>query len=323
MPIELNADSFEIKNYEMTPQGYLKFWLVGGIPDKELVYDGGKRKEIINADNLFDEVSINSAVGKPVRLNHPPRPINSRNYKDNMHGVVLQEYSKDADTGALVLAGIVHDADVVDGIMKNKYKYISAGYSATKTPNDDGVLVQSNREYDHFAVLSEEFAPRAGEESKVLILVDTVEKQQDATSTTTTSTNNNTVDMEKLNQDIAGRVELLTTWKPILEEHKKAIDYNADSKAIKRQILSIYYPEKTMKFITNENIDGVWVGFITTANLNSDAGDDVSDNQSHLPTSAYRMKTPVSKSSVVPANYDATLDSEIEKFIKKMEGRTV
>lgn len=332
MPIELNSDSFEIKNYELTPEGFLKFWLVGGIPGKELVYDGG-RKEIINSDALFDENSINSAVGKPISFNHPPRAITSKNYKQYSHGIVLQEYAKDDSTGALVLAGIVHDADMVDGIMKGKYKYVSAGYSADKTPNNDGVLLQSNRSYNHFGILDENHAPRAGEESKIIKIDDSIDNSQ-----SDAGVNNNQQNLSKpaktethiapastpqttnedMTQEINERVDLLLEWKPVLLQNNKACSSNMDSKQIKRQVLSIYYPEKTMNLINADNIDGVWLGFLTTANINTDAGENDTFAQSNLMNYRPKVTTPASQQVV---NFDSAVDSAIDVFIKKMEGK--
>jgi hypothetical protein len=331
MPIELNADSFEIKNYELTSEGFLKCWLVGGIADKELVYDDG-RKEVINSDALFDEKSINSAVGKPIALNHPPRAITSKNYKDYSHGMILQEYAKDAETGALVLAGIIHDADMVDGVMKGKYKYVSAGYTADKTPNNDGVLVQSNRNYNHFGVLDEQHIPRAGEESKIVTISENEDSQQETPAQSTNDRSGGEAPKvetptppasvpatkitinEDMTKEIDERVDLLLEWKTVLAENNKAASSNMDSKEIKRQVLSIYYPEKTMNLINDANIDGVWLGFLTTANINTDATD------AGVPiASGYQPRTPASTPQ--PLNFDSAVDTAIDAYIKKMEGK--
>lgn len=331
--MELNSDSFEIRNYELTPEGYLKFWLVGGVPNKVLEYENG-RKEVINKDSLFDQKSINSAVGKPICLNHPPTAINSTNYRNLSHGITLQEYTEDAETGALVLAGIVHDSDVVEGVLKGNYKHVSASYAANKKPNDDGVLLQSEREYNHFAILSPEYAPRAGNDSKILVISDKAEKQQNQQSTNTdvadvdntksdvhnssvnpsdnVSTNINTdSNKDKMKEEIAERVELLTTWKSTLEANNLAIDYNMDAMQIKKTILSLHYPEKTMKMVKESNIDGFWLGFLTTNNDSIDAG-----GNSHTPASEYRKPVPQTVN-----NFDSIVESEKQKYINKVAGK--
>ena len=324
--MQLNTDSFEVKNYELTPEGFLKFWMVGGIPDKVLEYDNG-HKEVINKDSLFDPKSINSAVGKPICLNHPPSAITSKNYKQLSHGVTLQEYAEDSESGALVLAGIIHDSDVVEGILKGNYKYISAGYAADKTPNEDGVMLQSNRNYNHFAVLTEEYAPRAGNDSKILVINDKPQLIEDSKTDAPTrepstidanSVNSNDSSgnvpiepntdssREKMINDIAERVELLTTWKSKLEANNKTIDYQMDAVQIKREILSLYYPEKTMKMVKDDNLDGFWLGFLANGNSVDAGGED-----EPTPASTYRKPAQVS-------NYDSALETELQKFIKLM-----
>lgn len=166
--VTLNTDSFKIKNYELTPEGYLKFWLVGGVPDQILDY--GTHKESINEDTLFNPQSVNSAVGKPISFNHPPSAIDVSNIRDYSKGTILQEYSKEPDTKALVLAGIVHDSELINEILSQKISYISAGYTAKKELNNDGILEQKSRHYNHFALLSEDYQPRAGANSKIILI---------------------------------------------------------------------------------------------------------------------------------------------------------
>jgi hypothetical protein len=188
MKQHLNCDSYKIKNFERTPEGYLKTWIVAGIPDKILEYDGGK-KEKINSDALFDEKSVASAIGKPICMNHPPVPIDSRNFTKYAKGSILQQFDED-DAGGLVLSAIIHDADMADQIESGKIKYFSSGYGATKQLNSDGILDQTSRHYNHFAGLTPEYSPRAGESSIVLIFnndsTDSVGTEVDSTTETKT-----------------------------------------------------------------------------------------------------------------------------------------
>lgn len=308
--LQLNSDSYQIKNYELTPEGYLKFWMVGGIPGQELVYDGGKRKETINKDALFNEDSLSTAVGKPVTLNHPPRPINAKNYREFSKGTLLQEYSED-DNGALVLAGIVHDDATVQAIMKGEVKYVSASYLADKTANNDGVLEQSNRRYNHIALLSPEYSPRAGENSKIIILDDTPPHQSDsdsdktdvkAESKTEKETPKNNIDA----MEIQERVELLTEWKKVLDENNLAIDFNSDSNTIKRQVLSIYYPEKTIKALNNDAVlQGFWLNFVSNPQQKT-ANDDGFG---------------IGSGGRTGYNFDSDVDAIRNKYIARMEGK--
>lgn len=328
--LQLNSDSFQIKNYELTPEGFLKFWMVGGVPGQELVYDGGKRKEVINKDALFNEDSLSTAVGKPVTFNHPPRPINAKNYRDYSKGTLLQEYSED-DNGALVLAGIIHDDATVQAIMKGEVKYVSASYLADKTPNSDGVLEQTNRRYNHIAVLSKEYTPRAGESSKIVILDDTPPQQSDSekdadgnsdkgdvnASTDKSGKTDNTVEKEKPvsnidAMEIQERVELLTDWKQVLQQNNIAIDYNADANTLKRQVLSVYYPEKTIKALNNDAVlQGFWLNFVSNPQPAATSNDDGFDT-------GYNRKQ---NSPHATMNFDSNVDAARDKYISMIEGK--
>lgn len=300
----LNRDSYEIKNYEVTPEGYLKFWMVAGIPGKELVYDGG-RKEFINKDYLFDEKSIASAVGKPVCLNHPPRPINSKNYLQFSKGTLLQEYSDD-ENGSLVLSGIVHDGETVEKILKGEVKYVSASYTADKIQNDDGIFEQRNRKYNHIALLTEDFSPRAGENSKIVMHFEEMPIQKDEQEVVKETPSQN-IDAGEIEQ----RVEILASWKEILEKNNIAIDYNEDSKTLKRKILRIFYPEETIKALNNDSVlEGFWLNFISQApaSINEDG------NRKDL---GYGRKN----SPHAGLNFDSEIDSIRNQFIAKMENR--
>jgi hypothetical protein len=309
--LQLNSDSYQIKNYELTPEGYLKFWMVGGIPGQELLYDGG-RKEIINKDALFNEDSLSTAVGKPVSLNHPPRPINAKNYREYSKGSLLQEYSED-ENGALVFAGIVHDDAIVQAIMKGEITHVSASYLAEKKANDDGILEQTNRKYNHIALLTKEFSPRAGENSKIIILDDTPpQADSDDTENKKEKPVNNIDAME-----IQERVELLTDWREVLEKNSIAIDYNADSNAIKRQILGIYYPEKTIKALNNDAIlQGFWLNFISNPQPEITKNDDGSESGFNFDYSRKNQNSPHGS-----MNFDSDVEAIRNKYIAKMEGK--
>lgn len=309
--IVMNTDQFEIKKYELTKEGYLKLWMIAGVPDKVLDY--GDRKEVINRDSLFNQESLNSVVGKPITLNHPPVAVISDNIRQYYRGVALQTMDAD-ENGNLVIPAIIHDSEIIQGILNRKYKYVSSAYSASKELNADGILEQSNRHYNHFAVLDEECKPRAGNESRVITdsepitMTDTTNDKpiSDDKAVGVSDSQDSKVTLEPvvstpiqpINSDsISEKVELLVNWKPVLDAKGVTINYDSDIKGIKKTILSTNYPPETMALLNDANIDGFWLAF--TMNK---------DSQKISPTPEKLD------------NFDSVLESELAKYTNKIAG---
>jgi hypothetical protein len=49
MALNLNCDSQPIRNYEITPEGFMKLWIAAAVANKDMIYDSGaeKRTEFI------------------------------------------------------------------------------------------------------------------------------------------------------------------------------------------------------------------------------------------------------------------------------------
>lgn len=339
---ELNRDSFPIKNYELTPEGYLKTWVVIGVADKKMEYqrDGKKIIESIQADKLFDESSVNTAIGKPIVLNHAPKAVTASNHKEYAKGTLLQQFERDGND--LVLASIIHDADAVKGVMSGKYKYTSSTYWADKSLNKDGVYDQSNRLYTDVALLTEEYKPRAGNTSGVKI--SGLDVTSDASSSVSnpeeskkkkTEDNKETEDMtyeiiqkyksqlDSLQRDRAEVVELLSNWKKVLQDKNKSINYDATAHDIKRSVLSCYYPEKTINSLSNDLVlDGFWINFVSNSDalINNKANND-SSQKFELPDNSYQFSFVTPNQDTSQVNYDAEMEKEREELIKIREGR--
>ena len=295
----MNTDQFEIKKYEKTPEGYLKLWMIAGVPGKILDY--GDRKESINKDSLFNLESLNTVVGKPITMNHPPVAVISDNIKNYIRGVALQTMDSD-DNGNLVIPAIIYDNEIIDGIISGKYTHVSSAYRADKTLNIDGILEQSNRHYNHFAILDENNKPRAGEESRVITdSSDTNQSNESGGDKVTLDSNQPSTSIippipETNTDSISEKIELLVTWKPILDSKGITINYDSDVKSIKKTILSVSYPPETITLLNDNNVDGFWLAFIT--------------NKDHQ----------TQPSSVKLDNFDSVLESELSKYINKISG---
>lgn len=273
----LNADSQKIKNFEETKEGYLKLWLAVGVANQNLTYDS--RVEYIDKDALLSKESMDTAVGKPLALNHPPSAITAANRQQLSIGTSLQEYAMDSDT--LYMASIVWEPSTVAKIKAGEYGYTSSAYEAVKKPQSDSRIRQESRHYNHFSVLTPDNVPRAGNNSKILLL--NIDSQQPMT------TNNNS-------EEKAECIELWSNWKSVLVEKNKTINYNLDSGALKKLILSCFYDDKTIGKLNSDSVlSGFWLNF--TAN-------------------------PIIKESIKPAaiNTDSDDETERQNFIKRMDG---
>jgi hypothetical protein len=328
MKTQLNCDSFEIKNFEKTPEGYLKTWIVAGIPNHILNY--GDRKETINKDSLFDKTSVNTAIGKPITLNHPPVAIDSRNYKEYIKGSILQEFSE-GENGELVFSAIIYDSDLAKDIENGIIKYFSPGYSTDKELNADGVLEQKNRDYNHFSGLTSEFTPRAGENSKVLILgnedsettkeynTETKDKTKAETETETTKAettpkdkderdNNTNTDMkteiknqiDSIRKEASLKAQLASKWQNVFVENGIYFNFDSELAEIKKQILSCYYNENIVKQL---NTDALVDGFFINFQVQHDAGGIVS-------------KSKINHDAKQEQNYDSALDDAMNTYEK-------
>lgn len=174
--MDINTDSINgaIKNYELLDDGSLLCWITIGCTG-ELVYNEGKqnRIEIVNSDTLYNEQSINTAIGRPILLNHPPKPIISSLSERQRYGkgTTLQEIVKTNENGKdyLNISSLITDKSLINMIMSGEISQISPCYRAEKEEvNSDGVAkyLQKNRLYNHFAFCKE---GRHGDQVKVYL----------------------------------------------------------------------------------------------------------------------------------------------------------
>lgn len=161
--MEHRLDIGRIQNYRETPEGFLdlniSFSKVG-----ELTYrrtDGSLETEYLTEEELFNEDSITTATGKPLTWNHPPRWVTKNNVREYQRGATGTKIIKDSPFATIVAT--VHDAELIDVIKSGKAKEVSAGYT-TKVVKKDGKLYQTQRQYNHFAVVER---GRAGPEVRV------------------------------------------------------------------------------------------------------------------------------------------------------------
>ena len=105
--------------------------------------DGTIRRELRPPEEVFKADSLNSFVGKPITDGHPAEMVNAKNAKSLLVGAIHTEGKQDGDN---VVAGItIHDADMIDKIMKGGKRELSLGY---KVDIEEISGVWNGQEYD-------------------------------------------------------------------------------------------------------------------------------------------------------------------------------
>lgn len=126
-------------------------WEVG-ISDKKVVYV--KRE----AQDVFDEESINSIKGKPVTLNHPDELVNSKNFKDYVVGFIDEVWQ---DGENIVGVIVIQDEKAIQAVETGELKDLSLGYTARLVDCGDGKLKQTEIVINHLAIVAEGRAKNA------------------------------------------------------------------------------------------------------------------------------------------------------------------
>jgi hypothetical protein len=165
---EIRIDTGKIFKSEKTPEGYLRVWMtVSRVGD--LVYrndDGSERIEYVSDRTLFDSESLNTAWGKPITDDHPRiddryQLIDANNTRNFERGMTQQ--SMVVNDKFLTVVGVISDADLIKKVESGTTQ-VSAGYKASVVNRGDGKFEQTNRRYNHFAIVPK---GRAGGDVKV------------------------------------------------------------------------------------------------------------------------------------------------------------
>ncbi|HIC8887401.1 TPA: DUF2213 domain-containing protein [Klebsiella michiganensis] len=159
---QVNVDA--IKQWEITPEGYLQIDIPIARPGV-LVYDRKRgdaftAKEYRSADELFNQDSMNTLIGKTVTVSrHPPGRVNSKNYRAVNAGIVTAVSRQGDDLVATVQ---VRDEQSIRLIQQDKrLRGASAGYVVRNKIKRNGVspdgeafdTVDEGLEYDHVSIV--------------------------------------------------------------------------------------------------------------------------------------------------------------------------
>ena len=117
-----------IKSYQRTPEGFLSIYMsvskVGSLTYQR--FDGSLENEHLSEEELFNETSLATLVGKPVTLEHPPEWLSSNNIRKYIRGAISHKVIKDSPF--LTVLATVYDSETIQAIESGKARQISAGY---------------------------------------------------------------------------------------------------------------------------------------------------------------------------------------------------
>lgn len=163
----LRFDRAGLNEVERLPDGRLRvratFSRVG--PLNYLRSDGTLQQEIVTAEELFREDSLETAGLAPVTLNHPPdgmvSPKTWRKYAVGASGSTITANRVD---GLVNVVFVIGDEEAIQAVESGDVREVSAGYSTLVEQRSDGKFYQTNRRYNHLALVER---GRAGPEVRV------------------------------------------------------------------------------------------------------------------------------------------------------------
>lgn len=165
-------DHGRILKHQITPEG-LRVWLtVSRVGDLTYYKDGQPQIQSVTASTLYDQDSLDTAWGKPITSDHPPEPVSMENSTKYQAGMTLNSFV--LDNGFLTTVAVITDRNLVDSVINGEKNQVSAAYTADLVEKD-GHLEQTNRRYNHFAIVRR---GRAGADVKVH-LSDSYQKSDD------------------------------------------------------------------------------------------------------------------------------------------------
>ncbi|EAO0628857.1 DUF2213 domain-containing protein [Salmonella enterica] len=159
---QVNVDA--IKQWEITPEGYLQIDIPIARPGV-LVYDRRRgdaftAKEYRSADELFNQDSMNTLIGKPVTVSHPRSGlVTSKNYRAVAAGVVTAVMRQGDE---LIARALIQDERSIRLIQQDKsLRGASAGYQCDGKPKQTGRApdgqefdtVQKGINYNHLSIV--------------------------------------------------------------------------------------------------------------------------------------------------------------------------
>jgi hypothetical protein len=154
-PMPLRFDSTPISSWEKLWDGRLRvkatFSKVG--PLAYVKPDGSTQIEIVPAEELFRQDSLETAAMAAVTLNHPPEGIvTPRTWKKYNVGASGSRVEARMDEGLVEVVYVIGDEEAIKAVQEGDVSEVSVGYQVTLDRREDG-LYQTNRQYNHHALV--------------------------------------------------------------------------------------------------------------------------------------------------------------------------
>jgi hypothetical protein len=149
-------DRAKLNDVERLPDGRLRvkatFSRVG--PLNYLKGDGSIQVEHVTEDELFRADSLETAGLAPVTLNHPPEGmVTPKNWKKYAVGASGSKVTANRADGLVEVAFVIGDEDAINAVEQGKASEVSAGYQTQVEQRADGNFYQTNRVYNHLALV--------------------------------------------------------------------------------------------------------------------------------------------------------------------------
>jgi len=154
--MSLRFDRASLNDVERLPDGRLRvratFSRVG--PLNYLRADGSFQQEIVTPEELFREDSLATAGLAVVTLGHPPDGVvTPKNWKKYGVGASGSEIKANRVDGLVSVVFVVGDEEAIEAVEEGRATEVSAGYSTTVVQRGDGLFYQTDRQYNHLALV--------------------------------------------------------------------------------------------------------------------------------------------------------------------------
>lgn len=154
--MSIRFDRAPLANTERLPDGRLRvratFSRVG--PLNYLRADGTMQTEIVTADELFREDSLETAGLAPVTLGHPPDGmVTPKTWKKYAVGASGSTVIANRVDGLVDVVFVIGDEEAIEAVESGRAAEVSAGYSTLVESRGDGKFYQTNRQYNHLAIV--------------------------------------------------------------------------------------------------------------------------------------------------------------------------
>lgn len=109
-----------------------------------------------NVENVHDDDTLASFIGKPVTVNHPPDFLNPDNWGEYAVGIVLNVRKGAVDDIEVLLADLlIFEKSAIDIIVNKNKREVSSGYEATLVETDvEGTYIHREIRGNHVAIVT-------------------------------------------------------------------------------------------------------------------------------------------------------------------------